>query len=811
MRDESGVNIYKEAKARLTRAFIEYEFGHPEAKWLGDDYQTVSPLRKDDNPGSFSINIEKACYFDRATQESGDIIDLLSKRDGVSPYEAACYVLGRPAYPDEGGKSSEPTPRQNQPQPEKPAPEDEGKPSEEKIEISWLPIPNGKKPDFKRTPDDLTLYHVNGEPAYYVARYNAHGDQRKTVYPLYWTGSTFKAGLTSDLKRHRVFVQFDPGKTVVVVEGELKRRLAEDAFPEYSWTCWHGGAPAAKYVDASCFKGCDVVVWPDFDEPGALAADAVCSRIIKHAKKVRRIVPPMGKPRGWDVANAIEDGFNVLAAIEGAGDIEETHADEVIQTITEPHLSMKRPFTDLGNAERFLDMWGHVLRYNVDRGRWLVWDNTKWNDEDQTLVTAMVKRTIRSIPLTDDVEGAYQWSIKSESSRGISSLLSLAKNEPGVPISETQLDYMPYYLCCPNGVIDLTNGELLNPRPDWLCYKITNTKYTPHAPCPNFMKFLDETFQEDPGLINFVQRWFGYSLTTDVSAQLFTVFYGLGANGKSTLVETIQKVMGTYVKTAPPDTFIQKQAGGIPNDIAALRGARTVLTTETEANARLAEAKVKSMTGGDRVSARYMRGEFFEFTPTWKITISTNHRPRISGGDYGIWRRVVLVPFNNIVPVPKQDPKLMEKLWAEAEGILAWVVAGAVAWYKSGGGRVGLQVPERVFEETQEYREDEDVIGRFISMACHTGEEVHSLVSSGKLIRPGSPCSHVFYSFKAWAEEEGETNYVNISQNAFGRAMRERGFLPERTANERYYQLIVPRDKYMRRGEYSSSVNSRED
>jgi len=248
------------------------------------------------------------------------------------------------------------------------------------------------------------------------------------------------------------------------------------------------------------------------------------------------------------------------------------------------------------------------------------------------------------------------------------------------------------------------------------------------------------------------------------------------------------------VKVASPDTFVEKLNSGVPNDVAAVRGARMVLTTETEANARLAESKVKSMTGGEEISARYMRGEFFEFTPTWKIIISTNHKPRISGGDYGIWRRIALVPFNNVVAPDAQDPRLMEKLAGEAEGILAWAVMGSKMWFEDGAGRTGLQVPQAVYETTQEYREDEDTIGRFLQDACMKPEEIAAGMRSKRLIRSSSSATEVLYSFRFWAEKEGETGISKISSNAMGRALRERGHVPTRGSSGKRYEGIVPYD-----------------
>lgn len=804
--------LIERAKAAVSRSFIESEFGDTDSKWSGNNYQTTSPLRIDHNPGSFSIR-EDGVYFDRADGGStGDIIKLLMETKSMTAKQAALYILGESEEYHETARAMS----QEEKSPGSEEEEDEGEPEEttEKLRLSWLPIPGGKVPQFGTPPDYLTLFHVHDEAAFYIVRYNApeHNPDdykeefdkagkkkppKKIIYPLYWNGSQFEKGFPEELKKHRPLLRFDKDKVVILVEGEKCATEGAKAFPQYSWTCWHGGTSVVKHVDYSDLHGCNVVIWPDNDIPGEVAADYLCGRLDGvHPASLRRIVPPLGKDKGWDVADAILEKWDCLGLIEDSVIIDTTGLHVDAQSIVEPHVSGGRAYTDMGNAERFIDMWGHVLRYNTDKNKWMIWHEGHWKDSDQTAITPMIKRTLRGIALTDNKPEALFWARKSEASRGINSMLTLAKMEPGVPICENDLDRDMYYMNCANGVVDLRTGEFMKAKPEWLCYKKAGTKYNPDARCPIFQKFLTETFSDDDGVINFIQRWLGYSLTADVSAQTFAVFHGIGANGKSTLVETIQRIAGDYVKTAPPDTFIQKLSGGIPNDIAALRGARMVLTTETEANARLAEAKVKSMTGGDRVSARYMRGEFFEFTPTWKITISTNHRPRISGGDYGIWRRVVLVPFNNVVTPEKQDPLLPNKLLSEAEGILAWCIRGAINWYSSSGGRTGLQVPETVYAETQEYREDEDVIGRFIALGCMGPEEVRTKVSKQILRRPGSTCAEVFHSFRYWAEKEGEEGYSRWSQTMFGRAMRERGFMSERTSSDRYYQGIVPKDEF---------------
>ena len=774
-------DIFQRAKNNITRAYIESKFGCPGAFWENGNYKTVSPLRNDQNPGSFSIR-EDGVFHDFTNGESGDIITLLARVENKTLFQVAQELSGETAG-------------------ERPVAALSSQDEEPKgIEMSWMPIPEGKTPTFKTEPDYLTLFHVDKKPAFYVARYNAGGDDgKKLIYPCYWTGSTFIKGLPKSLKR-RPLALFDKEKTVVLVEGEKCMEEAAKAFPQYAWTTWHGGAGVMKKVDLSSLAGCDVIIWPDNDAPGFECADHFLSHLAGAPNTLRRVDIPDQKPKGWDVADAIAEGFPVLELLEASVIIDNGYNAIDVDSIAQPREASRRPFTDLGNAERFADMWGHIIRYNVDKNKWLVWHEGKWKDKDQTIITPMVKHTIRSMSELGANEAVF-WARKSESSKAIGSMLSLVQRERGIPVGEVMLDQDPYLLNCPNGVVDLRNGKLMEPDPTWLCTKSTTAKYNIEASCPKFLKFLDETFQEDPGVLNFVQRWIGYSITGDVSAQTFAIFHGMGANGKSTLVEVIQKIVGDYVRTAPPDTFVQKQAGGIPNDIAALRGARMVLTTETEANARLAEARVKSMTGGDRVSARYMRGEYFEFTPTWKITISTNHRPRISGGDYGIWRRIVLVPFNNVVTPEYQNPRLQEELLCESEGILRWAVQGATMWYQDHGGRMGLQVPEAVYAETQEYREDEDILGRFIALGCLSKEQIDAGLRNKTLGSTMVPSGVVYNAFKDWAESQGEQYMAKMTQTAFGRMMRERGYQPERNSKGRFYIGVVPQEMRLTQGE----------
>lgn len=765
-------SIFERARAAITRSFIEREFGAPGAHWNGDRYLTLNPTRDDKTIKSFSVKSD-GTWYEFADGSHGDVFDLIAARDGTDATQEALKVLGM------SGARPAPAGRKRKAAPKAPEP----------IRPDWKPIPAGISPEFSVPPDDLTLYYdMEGRPMFYVVRYDT--PDGKEIFPIYFTGSGFEKGLPPNLDYRPLAQILKNGKTVVVVEGEKKRREAQERFPGYNFTCWHGGARVAGKVALEPLRGCDVILWPDNDQVGTDAMNNIALRLCGVAERIRIVNIPYGVSKGWDIANAMQEGRDIEFFLQTAREFKpspEELATELWQELK------PRPFTDLGNAERFVDRWHDDMRYNVDKMKWVFWDKRVWNDEDQSLISNKIKKTIRGIADLDR-KGSRVWAHKCESASRIASMLSLASREPGIPVHEYGFDPDPFAFNCPNGIVNLKTGELSPHSKEALCSKIGSVEYK-NEPHPVFDKFLEDITVGRKDYIEFLQRWFGYSLTADVSAQSFAIFYGNGANGKSTLVELMTRIAGAYAKTAAPDTFIQKIAGsGIPNDIAALRGARLVLASETEANARLAESKIKAMTGGDTVVARFMRAEFFEFQPTWKIVISTNHRPKVSGADYGIWRRIILVPFNFIASGPKLDPQMPAKLWAERVGIFSWMVEGAVKWYQSGMGRVGLGISDELIHETQDYREDEDIIGRFISDACYT-EATHPLKLAARNIQVQA--SELFRYFINWAADGGESYAAKMTQTAFGRAMRERGFdgVRDKDGHKKYIGIQIRRDQ----------------
>jgi putative DNA primase/helicase len=281
-------------------------------------------------------------------------------------------------------------------------------------------------------------------------------------------------------------------------------------------------------------------------------------------------------------------------------------------------------------------------------------------------------------------------------------------------------------------------------------------EYRPDAVCPEFERLLNRLFKEVPAVRQYLQRIFGYSLMGMTHEQCFFIFYGVGANGKSTVLRAILDLLGDYATTTRPETFLTKRGDGIPNDVAALAGARFVVSLESEQGKRLAEGLVKGITGGDKLSARFLHREFFTFAPQLKFFIGTNHKPTIRGADHAMWRRVRCVPFEVVIPDHEQDKLLSGKLRAEYDGILNWLVLGCLAWQRNGLGE-----PLEILAESAAYRAEQDTLGAFLKDRC-------VLEPTAK-----STKTDLYENYIAWCEESGERHRLTMRE--FGKVLRERG------------------------------------
>ncbi|MEK3995487.1 phage/plasmid primase, P4 family [Psychrobacillus sp. FSL K6-2365] len=434
--------------------------------------------------------------------------------------------------------------------------------------------------------------------------------------------------------------------------------------------------------------------------------------------------------------------------------------------------------TELGNAERIANDYGNVIRHVGDAG-WYVWDGKRWKEDRKREIEKITAKVLRKLFKSEN-EHEQKWAKQCEK-RAIR-MNSIKDMIPLVPAEREEFDNHPFLFNVSNGVIDLKSGDLLQHDRNYMITKISNVEYDKNAKCPEWEKFLESIFKTPSGetdheVIDFMQRVIGHSMTGDISEQLMFFLFGSGRNGKSTFINTIQKLLGDYGRQTNSETFIKKNNdGGINNDIARLVGSRFVSAIESEEGQQLSESLVKQITGGERISARFLRQEFFEFTPEFKVFFTTNHKPIIKGIDEGIWRRIKLIPFSVTIPKHEIDKKLPEKLTFEAAGILNWMIEGCLKWQK-----LGLNNPSTILAATDGYRGEMDIIEPFIFDTC--------------LVNPLAKveAKTLFSVYEKWCVENGE---FALKNRTFYRLLETRGFKKERgTANKTFVMGIRLNDE----------------
>jgi len=427
--------------------------------------------------------------------------------------------------------------------------------------------------------------------------------------------------------------------------------------------------------------------------------------------------------------------------------------------------------TDVGNAERLIAQHGADLRYMPARSAWYVYTGQRWMLDEDGEVMRRAKAVLRGMyaeaaTIKDDSarQAQARHALRCEATSRVESLVRWAQKEPGVSISIDAIDRDSWLLNCLNGTLNLKTGQLQpHRRTDYLT-RIVPVAYRPDATCPRWIAFLDTIMGHNDGLRRFLQRAVGYSLTGDTSEDKLFILHGTGRNGKTTFLETIARLLGPYGMRTPTETLMARRSGGIPNDVARLKGARFVHASETNEGQRLDEAFIKDITGGDTQSARFLHGEFFDFRPELKLWLRTNHRPDIKDTSDGMWARVSLIPFETRIPDSAMVARwrLEEMFDAELEGILAWAVQGCREWLQA-----GLQEPSEVRAATKAYRSDMDDVQRFIAEQCIVGPSYR--VASSAL----------YNAFKTWSEEQGERRI--ITQTRLAGRLKDRGYQSERT------------------------------
>lgn len=428
--------------------------------------------------------------------------------------------------------------------------------------------------------------------------------------------------------------------------------------------------------------------------------------------------------------------------------------------------------SDDGNAVLLATRHGTGFRYVPEQGRWLQWDGLRWRPcPDVGAITAAARETIHAIAPREDLDRKHK--LRSLSRRSLEAMVALARCDPTLTVPDRELDADPYQLCTPAGVVDLRTGQVTAPDPAQLNTKLTGVAPDNAAPATRWLKFLDETFEHDQAVIGFVHRLAGYSLTGLTTHHVLPFLYGAGGNGKGVFLEVLLEVLGDYATTAPSG-FLMATREQHETEIARLDRMRLVVCSEVNQNDRFDEAKVKVLTGGDHLTARYMRQDYFTFEPTHKLWLMGNHQPRVGAGGESFWRRLRLLPFTRIVPKEEQI-KGLAKQFIEQEGaaILAWLIDGARHALTD-----GLVEPPSVLAATETYASEEDALARFVADRCHLGP-AELRVNTADMRS----------AYETWCRREGERP---ISPQMFGRELRARWQVGDAKSNgARFYTGVT--------------------
>lgn len=437
--------------------------------------------------------------------------------------------------------------------------------------------------------------------------------------------------------------------------------------------------------------------------------------------------------------------------------------------------------TDTGNAHRLFDRFGNIIRYSYNRKKWLFWDGKMWRIDDsgeiKKLADVIVEDIKRDAVKEQDEKtqaDLFKWATKTASSRGKEAMIKECQHLEGVPASPDEFDAYTDFLNCQNGIVNLKNGELIPHDANFMMSKITYSEYDVTGAEPKrWLQFLDEITNGNKELQEYIQKCVGYSLSGSNREQCAYFLYGIGNNGKSTFLDTVADMLGNYASNAQPETIMMKKWGGdgANSDIARLKSARFVTCEEPTEGVRLNEGLLKQLTGGSKITCRFLYGDEFEYQPEFKIWVATNHKPVVRGTDVGIWRRIKLIPFEVNIPKEKVDKNLKYKLREEMPQILAWAVRGCIKWQKE-----QMQEPDCVLEAVKEYKQEMDLLASFLEECVVIDYEGDNRLMGNTL----------FKAYTRWAKDNNE---YEMSSKKFGREIAKK-LEKGRTAQGAFYKNV---------------------
>lgn len=482
----------------------------------------------------------------------------------------------------------------------------------------------------------------------------------------------------------------------------------------------------------------------------------------KNSQQMDRIFRTSGLYRKkWDEKRGalLYSQMTIEKAIANCRDVYNPNSrleDVVASAITKKDKTKYDEFdlTDTGNGQRFAHYYKDNIRYSKNRKKWFFWDGKVWREdttnEIRRLADDCIEKMKKQAFTYDDEnkkESLLKWAMKTASNKQKTNMIAETEHLREIAIDVDYFDVQPDLINVENGIINLRNGELMNHNPDYRMSKIGFSEYSETNDKPQrWLQFLDEITDNDKELQKYLQKAVGYSMTASTREQCLFICFGNGCNGKSTFMDVITTIMGTYALNMQSESImIRKHTSAVNTDIARLNGSRFVTVAEPQEGMKLNESLVKQLTGGDKITARFLFGEEFEFKPQFKMWISTNHKPIISGTDNGIWRRIVLIPFTVKIPKEKIDRNLAFKLRKEMPQIMKWAVDGCIMWQKE-----GLEKPQIIQEASDEYREEMDVLSKFVADCIEEGS------SSDKI-----KANELYEIYCNWANNNNEYCHTN--------------------------------------------------
>lgn len=467
-------------------------------------------------------------------------------------------------------------------------------------------------------------------------------------------------------------------------------------------------------------------------------------------------------------------------------EMEKNSIDTLARTIkVNEYIDGDIQFSDITNRDFFIKAYVNKVRYCISWNKFLIWNGTCWQIDTRGTVEEMcvdfIHKMYRALRSIDDKQLRIAFEkhlIRSENYRRIQGMVGLLKMSKDLKVEDFELDKDHFLFNTQTQTINLRSGKIRDPNIKDLITTKSNFVFQKEAKAPTWNLFLLQIFNKDEALIRFIQKAMGYALSGDVSEQCLFILWGTGANGKSTFLNVLHHLFGDYARSTMIETFMKKNSEQ-SNDLARLKGARLVTTSEIEQGKPMSESLIKTVTGEDELTARFLYGEYFSFKPTFKIFMATNHKPKIRGADNGIWRRIKMIPFTVTIPPEQRDKKLTEKLIAENSGILNWLIQGYAMWKKEGLS----DEPEAVREANDEYRMDMDSVGTFVNDCFEIDASLKWRLHTKIL----------YETYIKWCSKNNERA---MSQKWLGLRMQEKGFKRIATHGQRLWLGLVLREEW---------------